>query len=181
MSQRSDAARNRELIVTAARQLFAEEGFEVSMDAVARKAGVGRATLYRNFEDKHALSWAICDVNVRSLEEVAKLAGEKPDAFVRLLTAAVEESLDCHALIPALLARRASPHLENLARRVTKLLSSALKEGQRRGELRADLRPSDLLEILGMVFSSAVTANYRDRRRGVRRALELVLDGVRPR
>ena len=62
-----------------------------------------------------------------------------------------------------------------------KLLSGALKQGQKRGELRADLRPSDLLEILGMVFSSAVTANYRDRRKGVRRALELVLDGVRPR
>ncbi|MEU8765101.1 helix-turn-helix domain-containing protein, partial [Streptomyces sp. NPDC048659] len=49
---RADALRNRERIVTAAREMFVEFGAQVPLDEVARRAGVGNATLYRNFPER---------------------------------------------------------------------------------------------------------------------------------
>lgn len=179
---RSDAARNREAILAAARRLFAKHGFDVSMDAVAKEAGVGRGTLYRNFEDIHALSWAIFDENIKSLESAAEQQRGKAGAFERLLQLAIDESLDSFGLIPALGANRTSPHLNDLVKRTIRLLTPALEEGQRRKELRADLKPAHLLEILGMVFSAAISGTTpRSRRDGAKRALDLLLNGVRPR
>ena len=54
-SGRADAVRNRQKIVTAARETFAAHGLEVSLDAIAKRAGVGAGTLYRHFPDRHAL------------------------------------------------------------------------------------------------------------------------------
>lgn len=52
---RADAARNRQLIIDAARELFAEEGIDVTLDDVARRAGVGVGTVYRRFASKEEL------------------------------------------------------------------------------------------------------------------------------
>ena len=54
-SGRADAVRNRQKIVTEARESFAAHGLEVSLDAIAKRAGVGAGTLYRHFPDRHAL------------------------------------------------------------------------------------------------------------------------------
>jgi AcrR family transcriptional regulator len=68
--ERSDAARNRELILTAARRLFDEEGpAAVSMDRVAEEAGVGKGTLYRRFGDRAGLALALLDARERELQE----------------------------------------------------------------------------------------------------------------
>ena len=53
---RADASRNRERIVTAAREAFVERGPDIPLDEIARRAGVGNATLYRNFADRGALT-----------------------------------------------------------------------------------------------------------------------------
>jgi AcrR family transcriptional regulator len=68
--ERSDAARNRELILAAARRLFDEEGpAAVSMDRVAEAAGVGKGTLYRRFGDRAGLALALLDARERELQE----------------------------------------------------------------------------------------------------------------
>jgi AcrR family transcriptional regulator len=68
--ERSDAARNRELILAAARRLFDEEGpAAVSMDRVADEAGVGKGTLYRRFGDRAGLALALLDARERELQE----------------------------------------------------------------------------------------------------------------
>ena len=68
--ERSDAARNRELILAAARRLFEEEGpAAVSMDRVAEEAGVGKGTLYRRFGDRSGLALALLDARERELQE----------------------------------------------------------------------------------------------------------------
>jgi AcrR family transcriptional regulator len=68
--ERSDAARNRELILAAARRLFDEEGpAAVSMDRVAQEAGVGKGTLYRRFGDRAGLALALLDARERELQE----------------------------------------------------------------------------------------------------------------
>ena len=68
--ERADAARNRERIVNSARALFAERGAaNVSLDEVARAAGVGKATLFRRFGDRQALFLALLDEHERDLQE----------------------------------------------------------------------------------------------------------------
>jgi AcrR family transcriptional regulator len=68
--ERSDAARNRALILAAARRLFDEEGpAAVSMDRVAEEAGVGKGTLYRRFGDRAGLALALLDAREREFQE----------------------------------------------------------------------------------------------------------------
>ncbi|MFD7074678.1 TetR/AcrR family transcriptional regulator [Nocardioides sp. NPDC059952] len=73
---RSDAVRNRDLLVTAAREVLAEQGLDAPMSAVAKRAGVGQGTLYRHFPDRLALATAVLEENVRDIEQVAA----RPDA-----------------------------------------------------------------------------------------------------
>lgn len=77
-AERADAARNRARILAAARRLFSERGVEqVSMDAVARAAGVGKGTLFRRFGDRAGLALALLDERERELQE-AVLRGPPP-------------------------------------------------------------------------------------------------------
>lgn len=76
--ERADAARNRKKILVAAEQLFKEFGTDnVSMDAVAEAAGVGKGTLYRRFGDRSGLARAILDEHEREFQE-AIIRGEPP-------------------------------------------------------------------------------------------------------
>lgn len=80
---RADALRNRERIVAAAREMFVEFGAEVPFDEIARRAGVGNATLYRNFPDRDALAReVVCSVMDRTSEwvEEALEAGATPSS-----------------------------------------------------------------------------------------------------
>src|ERR1700742_4129660 len=56
---RKDAARNRELLIQAAREVFAERGLEASLDDIAHRAGLGVGTAYRHFANKYELAMAI--------------------------------------------------------------------------------------------------------------------------
>src|ERR1700712_4235224 len=86
---RKDAKRNREAILRAARELFADSA-DVAMCEVARRAGVGQATLYRNFPDRSSLA---AEVLGEQVDRVAQLAADHTgdaDAFFVLLRALVE-------------------------------------------------------------------------------------------
>ncbi|GAB3982994.1 TetR/AcrR family transcriptional regulator [Actinoallomurus acanthiterrae] len=77
-TERADAARNRRLVLDAAAKLFAEHGVDgVSMDAVAREAGVGKGTVFRRFGDKSGLAVALLDDRERELQE-GILSGPPP-------------------------------------------------------------------------------------------------------
>lgn len=101
--ERSDAARNRRSIVEAARALFEERGVtRVTMEQVARAAGVGKGTLYRRFPNKGLLCQALLDAPTRAFqEETMRLLGErgmgpleKLDVFLDRLVWFTEENLD---------------------------------------------------------------------------------------
>src|ERR687886_977397 len=77
---RADAARNRDRVLRAARDAFAEAGLEVGVEEIARRAGVGKGTLYRRFPTKEALVRAIFDGGLDELERAARDAAGARDA-----------------------------------------------------------------------------------------------------
>jgi AcrR family transcriptional regulator len=105
---RADAERNREKVLCAARRLFAERGVEnVSMDAIAAEAGVGKGTLFRRFGDRAGLATALLDENTRQLQEDAIRGpaplgpGAPPRERVKAIGGAQFALLDRHAELVA--------------------------------------------------------------------------------
>jgi AcrR family transcriptional regulator len=77
---RADALRNREAILAAARHTFEEQGVLASLDGIAARAGVGNATLYRNFPTRDDLLAAVMAVNLANLIATARDLAESLDA-----------------------------------------------------------------------------------------------------
>src|SRR5215208_7228554 len=76
---RADARRNRERVLAAAEEVFAEGGLRAQIDEVARRAGVGVGTVCRHFPTKHALVEAVLEAMYASLLEAAERAVAEPD------------------------------------------------------------------------------------------------------
>src|SRR5215470_16169072 len=81
-ARRADAERNRDKILAAARTAFADPEAEVSMAEIARRAGVGMATLYRNFPSRRELLEALFTDEVAAICEAARNDGETPGAIL---------------------------------------------------------------------------------------------------
>src|ERR1700742_4116175 len=92
---RRDARRNRDAILTAARQSFAETG-DVPMYEIAKRAGVGQATLYRHFPTRGLIAIAIFAEELDGLDTLAAEHADDPDAFLVLLHAVVDLQVRLH-------------------------------------------------------------------------------------
>ncbi|TDD60336.1 TetR/AcrR family transcriptional regulator [Actinomadura darangshiensis] len=147
---RADAQRNRERIVTAALELFAERGPGVSMEEIARAAGLGVGTLYRHFPDRRAL-----------VEEIATSALECLASRIRLLTARDVSRWDVLAQVvdycteqPLALVKSVAGDDCVLSERaalqdeVDGLLRSLVEDVQHEGTMRRDISPVEAVEIL---------------------------------
>jgi AcrR family transcriptional regulator len=171
--RRRDARRNREAILEAARELFAEST-DVPMYEVARRAGVGQATLYRNFPDRRDLAAALLAEQVERQELVAGEHAGDPDAFFVLLRSFAENLARFHLLGDL---ARLEPH----RRRVAELMRTPLRDAKAAGALRRDLTIDDVFLLLSMVRGAVERADGpADRAASAGRALALVVDGMAP-
>ena len=180
MAQRRDARRNRALLLDAAREVFQESGASAPLDLVARRAGVGRGTLYRNFPDRIALLAALFEERVTELDGLVS-AYQGDDVFERL----VAEYCRYELAMPgfgavlsgfALLDHQALEHLDTATGR---LLARALERSVRAGLLRADLGADDAPMIAAMLNGVLLSHRGDGASQALGRALELVLDGAR--
>ncbi|MFQ6330359.1 TetR/AcrR family transcriptional regulator [Nocardia sp. CWNU-33] len=103
-TERTDAARNRAKVLAAAAELFAtRDPRTVTMDDIAKAAGVGRGTLYRRYPDKNSIAVALLDEHERALQEkllrgAAPLGpGAPPDERLAAFYTAMVELLEAHA------------------------------------------------------------------------------------
>jgi AcrR family transcriptional regulator len=155
---RADAVRNRERVLEAAKAVFSAGGPEASLEAVAKRAGVGIGTLYRHFPTREALFEAVYRREVEQLSEFAeqlKSAKDPIDALRRWLRSNVEFVATKKGMSAALaLAVQSGSELHAFSfDRLTKAVGSLLDRAVSAGEMRADISPEDLLRALvGMCY-----------------------------
>jgi AcrR family transcriptional regulator len=184
---RADARRNRQQIIAAAREVFVERGVDAPLDEIARRAGVGIATLYRRFPDRHALIQEVALDNLALLlEELDRAAAHEPDAWnalVRFLHTVVRTRIG--TLIPLVVPHlrddlHAGGEVQSRREQVVGRLQRLVDAAQRQGRLRAGIGLGDV--VLGIVKLSRplpmLTAEVNELAAG--RQLELFIDGLRP-
>jgi AcrR family transcriptional regulator len=155
---RADAVRNRELVLEAAKAVFSAGGPDASLEAVARRAGVGIGTLYRHFPTREALFEAVYRREVDQLGELAeqlKRDAAPVEALRRWLRANVELVATKKGMVAALaLAVSGSSELYAYSfDRLTKSVGALLDRAVAAGEIRGDVSPEDLLRaLIGMCY-----------------------------
>jgi AcrR family transcriptional regulator len=160
---RADALRNRERLTEAAAAAFRDEGLDVAVDEIARRAGVGVATLYRHFPATTDLVVAVTEAVLEDLGAAAATAVDRPDAEVveRFLDAALRHQCRNRGFLQAL-AQQDLPEAarRRLKRRVTEILDPVVAAGHRSGSIRADVGTEELLVVVRML---GVVATARGR------------------
>jgi AcrR family transcriptional regulator len=177
---RKDAQRNHDAILGAARELFAESA-DVAMYEIARRAGVGQATLYRHFPDRRAVVLALFGEQLERLERLADEHAGDPDAFFVLLRGVVDAQARFHGLIDCLRepSGEKPAEMEPFMQRFVVLIQAALRDAKAAGTLRRDLTLDDVFLVVAMVRGALSKADDPSERAGAAaRALALTLDGL---
>ncbi|MGP3690337.1 TetR/AcrR family transcriptional regulator [Streptomyces sp. IBSNAI002] len=177
---RADALRNVEKIVRAARDVYAEQGPDAPLDEIARRAGVGIATLFRRFPDKAALLRAVLEQQfTQQVLPVIEHALDDEDprrALTSVIEAALTSAADEHHVLTA--ARNAGIITSETSARFFDALDPLVTRGQQAGVIRADLVPDDVKRVMGMLVSVLWTMDPAEG--GWRRYVTLVVDGLSP-
>ena len=178
---RADALRNREQLLAAAKEVFSAGGPEASLEAVARRAGVGIGTLYRHFPTREMLFEAVYR---REVDQLADLADQLPagaapvEALRRWLRANVEFVATKKGMAAALaLAAHKPPELVAYSfARLSAALARLLARAVAAGELRDDVGAEDLLRTLVGMCLINDQPGWQD---GVLRMVDVLVAGLR--
>jgi AcrR family transcriptional regulator len=179
---RKDAVRNRELLIAAAREVFARRGLEASLDDVARQAGLGVGTAYRHFANKYELASALMEQTIDTIVESIEQALLVEDAWqglVYFLEAAMRAQADDRALREVMLGIHDREKMEQIHNRLTGPVNELMRRAQAAGVVRADADATDLGFIMGMLGTVADMSGDASPDLW-RRYLQLILDGLRP-
>lgn len=178
MAKRADAERNREKILAAARAAFADPATDVSMAAVARRAGVGMATLYRNFPGRQELLEALYVDEVDAVcAAAATAAGDTPGARLDDWLRSFFDFFTNKRHVGDELLRAPDADrgfFESSRARVLAAGRPLFEAAQRSGEVRADLSFDQALELVHAV------AKIEGDRAYLQPILSAALAGLRP-
>ncbi|BBJ38270.1 TetR/AcrR family transcriptional regulator [Streptomyces antimycoticus] len=180
---RADARRNREKILTAAVRLFAAEGLDAHLEHIAKEAGVGSATLYRNFPTREALVEAVYRNEVAQLCDAAPaLLAAKPPfealrAWTRLFLDYVTAKYGMIDALRAIAATGSNPYGHS-REMIQAALSALMAACAAAGTIRTDISPADIGAALEGI---ALTSASPEQRQRAERLLDLTLDGLKAR
>jgi AcrR family transcriptional regulator len=178
---RADAARNRQRVLAAAAEVFAERGLDVSLDEVAQAAGEGVGTLYRRFPDKQALVDALFEDKVEHMVVLAREAEafEDPwEGFVYFMEQALERQVRNRGLREVLL--RSEFVCAGAARTreaVAPILGGIIERAQASGKLRPDVVVNDVPMLVTMLGAVSDYVGPNDPELW-QRYMVLILDGL---
>lgn len=174
---RADALRNRARVLDAARDVFAEQGVDAGMEAIAQCAGVGVGTVYRHFATKEALILALIEVRFGEMRDALELAIETPDAW-GAISAYLEHAgslasrdkifgeMNDPREIPSV-----APIIDQMLGLWARLIAQAQKQGTLRGDFGADDIPAIMCGLCNVAMTARTDADWR-------RYLEIVLGGL---
>src|SRR3954454_21063847 len=152
---RADAARNRTRVLDAARAAFAQQGLDVGVEEIARRAGVGKGTLYRRFPTKEALVQAIFDDILDEIEQLSAETETEPDpreAFAHYLNASARMQASNQGFYDVVARGLGAAALSpEQRRRILTAAERPLKRAQAAGAVRQDLVPEDVQIMLRML------------------------------
>jgi AcrR family transcriptional regulator len=175
---RADAARNHGRIVAAAADAFAERGLDASVDDIAARAAVGRATVYRSFPTRdHLVSAIVCE-RMRWFESLAETAAAQDDAwaaFADVLEQAAEGQMAHRALADSMTAAIDRPEVQAARTAATSALERLMARARAQGAMRADATAREV----GVLFSGVartLTDEERARPEVWRRYVGLIVD-----
>jgi AcrR family transcriptional regulator len=153
-SMRADARRNRARLIEVAAEAFRDEGLDIGVDELARRTGVGVATLYRHFPAKTDLIQAVMDTVLDELGAAADeaLSGPPEQALERFLAATVIVQCENRGFLQAF-AHHDLPDAvrDALSRRAVELLEPIVAAGHASGTYRAEFDATDLLVVVRML------------------------------
>jgi AcrR family transcriptional regulator len=178
---RADAQRNRDRLLDVAVRAFSDGGPEVTLDAIAKEAGVGIGTLYRHFPTREALVEAAYRNELARLCDAAGelLGTQRPDAALRIwMDRFVDYMTTKRGMAEALRAVIASggnPFAQSRDRLLA-AITTLLAAGSDAGGVRSDVAPADVLASLSGV---SLAAGGPEQRAQAGRLLDLIMDGLR--
>jgi AcrR family transcriptional regulator len=178
---RADSARNRQLLMDAAKAGFSEIGLNVSLEEIARRAGVGIGTLYRHFPSREAVVEAVYRREVEHLAEaVPQLLETSPagEALHKWMHLFVDYIATKRLIAPSLGAAssRSSTLYATSAELITRAISTLVKRAVASGDVRKDIDPPDLLRALVGVSYGNPDAGWEA---SARRLIDILMDGLR--
>lgn len=167
------AAGNRAAIIRAAGEVFAESGLNAPYSAIAKRAGVGQGSLYRNFPTRQSLAYVAFDDNLAQIEAVIARGGTLADVL-RMIS---EQAAASAAFIELIAQHPDDPHAALLGARVSGIVESTIAEGRESGTVPPGFSVADLLVAIQLVAGGASVALAADRAALVARAWQLM--GIR--
>jgi AcrR family transcriptional regulator len=181
---RADARRNRERVLRTAQQAFATEGLGVSLDEIARRAGVGPGTVHRHFPAKEALYLAVATDMLQQLvaqAEVLAATGD-PAAVFTLLSRMMATGAENAAVKSALAAaefdlRTAAP---DVAADLTRHVADLLDRARAAGAVRDDVTAEEAMALVAGAFAAIRHAGAETSCERSAHIAQIILDGIRP-
>lgn len=176
--RRSDAVRHREALLDAGARVFARCGIDAPLEAVIEAAGVGRATLYRNFPDRVALVAALIDREIRAIESAAE-QNAGPRALIAVLETLAERAHVGPTLADAWrLGEPIHSYLKEARERLGRALHRPLMDAKAAGLIRRDVKAADVLLIVRMIGGANRFSEAHDSMKLRKRALHLLMTGI---
>jgi AcrR family transcriptional regulator len=179
---RADALRNRERILDEAKKAFTREGADISLEDVARQAGVGAGTLYRHFPTRDALLESVYRAEVEKLaKEERRLSETFPplEALRAWMLLFVDYIATKKIIAPALNSIVGGPSkvFESSGAQIKDAIHALVTRAIENGDIRADLDPLDLFRALVGVSNVASAPDWQQ---SARRLVDILLLGSRP-
>jgi AcrR family transcriptional regulator len=182
--RRRDARRNRQLLVEAAGEVLREQGLDAPLDEIARRAGVGNATLYRHFPARTELYEAVFAEAAEEVRRIGERVNLIEDGWLALrayLTEMGEHMAEDRGLCELMVQRiPGSPVLDRLRECSDKVVATVLERAQAQGSVRSDIGLNDVLFMM-CALHRVIPASAEVNPHAWRRHLAITLDGLRPR
>ena len=180
---RADAARNRQAVITAAREVFAEDGLEAPLQQIARRAGVGIGTLYRRFPAREQLVAAALIDKISQYADIAERAAREPDPWTGFAGFAEKictmQAGDRGLADLLLISLAPGEQVEAIRERANHSVIVLIDRAKAAGQLRSQLAGEDLLMFF-LAASAVAAATRRDAPEALPRFVALMLDAFRP-